>query len=219
MLYYYILYIHIHIYTSIILLLLLLLYIYYYIIYIINYKHKHIYMIRDKRLILPKNALRWLRRDCATCAIVHQHVGRRYRTCTCTASRLLCKNRDHPVMMMMFTPERHLPTSGQHGHSPQRHTAAGTAAPTTADTGNTVPQRANPTQTAYAHLRRRAQAQGQRLGTWTLVRPQKALSEDGTQWYHRKIGTSTITVPDVGLRPGFLPPRRAGVYLPLNLLR
>jgi len=57
--------------------------------------------------------------------------------------------------------------------SPQRHTAAGTAAPTTADTGNTVPQRANPTQTAYAHPRRRAQAQGQRLGTWTLVRPQK----------------------------------------------
>jgi len=48
--------------------------------------------------------------------------------------------------------------------SPQRHTAAGTAAPTTADTGNTVPQRANPTQTAYAHPRRRAQAQGQRLG-------------------------------------------------------
>ena len=30
-------------------------------------------------------------------------------------------------------PERHLPTPGQHGHSPQRHTAAGTAAPTTAD--------------------------------------------------------------------------------------
>ena len=50
----------------------------------------------------------------------------------------------------MFTPERHLPTPGQRGHSPQRHTAAGTA-PTTTDTGNTVPQRANPTQTAYAH--------------------------------------------------------------------
>jgi len=34
--------------------------------------------------------------------------------------------------------------------SPQRrHTAAGTGAPTTADKGNTVPQRANPTQTAY----------------------------------------------------------------------
>jgi len=72
----------------------------------------------------------------------------------------------------LYTPERHLPTPGQHGHGPQRHTAAGTAAPTTADTGNTVPQRASPTQTAYAHPRRRAQAQGQRLGTWTLVRPQ-----------------------------------------------
>jgi len=45
--------------------------------------------------------------------------------------------------------------------SPQRHTAASTAAPTTADTGNTVPQRANPTQTAYAHPRRRALAEGQ----------------------------------------------------------
>ena len=103
--------------------------------------------------------------------------------------------------------------------SPQRHTAAGTAAPTTADTGNTVPQRATPTQTVYAHPRRRAQAQGQRLGTWTLVRPQKAPSADSTQCYHRKIVTSTITVPDVGLCPGFLPPRRARVYLPLNPLR
>jgi len=36
----------------------------------------------------------------------------------------------------------------------------GTAAPTTTDTGNTVPQRANLTQTAYAHSRKRAQAQG-----------------------------------------------------------
>ena len=26
--------------------------------------------------------------------------------------------------MMKFTPERHLPTPGQHEHSPQRHTAA-----------------------------------------------------------------------------------------------
>jgi len=31
----------------------------------------------------------------------------------------------------MFNHERHLPTPGQHGHSPQRHTAAGTAALTT----------------------------------------------------------------------------------------
>ena len=77
-------------------------------------------------------------------------------------------------IMMMFTPERHLPPHIRTARaSPQRHTAAGTAAPTTADTGNTVPQRANPTQTAYVHPRRRAQAQGQRLGTWTLVRPQK----------------------------------------------
>jgi len=32
--------------------------------------------------------------------------------------------------------------------------AAGTAAPTATDTGKTVPQRANPTETAYAHPRR-----------------------------------------------------------------
>jgi len=48
-----------------------------------------------------------------------------------------------------YTPERNFPTPGQREHSPQRHTAAGTAAPTTTDTGNTVPERANPTQTAY----------------------------------------------------------------------
>ena len=65
--------------------------------------------------------------------------------------------------MMMFTPERQPPHIRTARASPQRHTAAGTAAPTTADTGNTVPQRANPTQTAYAHPRRRAQAQGQAL--------------------------------------------------------
>jgi len=62
----------------------------------------------------------------------------------------------------MYTPERRLPTSGQHGHSPQqRHTAAGTAALATTDTGVTVPQRANSTQTAYARSRKRAQAQVQ----------------------------------------------------------
>jgi len=61
----------------------------------------------------------------------------------------------------MFTPEKHLPAPGQRGHIPKRHTAAGTADPTTTDTGNTVPQRANPTQTAYARSRKRAQAQGQ----------------------------------------------------------
>jgi len=65
-----------------------------------------------------------------------------------------------------YTPERHLPTPGQRGYSPQLHTAAGTAARTTMDTENTVPQRGNPAQTAYAHSRNRAQAQSQRLGTW-----------------------------------------------------
>jgi len=59
----------------------------------------------------------------------------------------------------MFTLERHLSTPGQGRHSPrQRHTAAGTAAPATTDTGNPVSQRANPTQTAYAHPQRGAQA-------------------------------------------------------------
>jgi len=56
-----------------------------------------------------------------------------------------------------YTPERHLPTPGQREHSPQRHTAAGTAAHTTTDTGNRVSQRVNTTQTAYAHFRKRAQ--------------------------------------------------------------
>jgi len=48
----------------------------------------------------------------------------------------------------LFTPKRHLPTPGQRGQSPQRHTAA----PLTADKGNTVSPRANFTQTAYAHV-------------------------------------------------------------------
>jgi len=39
-----------------------------------------------------------------------------------------------------YTPERHLPTPGQRGRSPQRHTAA----PTTTDTGKAATQRANP---------------------------------------------------------------------------
>ena len=44
----------------------------------------------------------------------------------------------------MYTPERHLLTPGQRGHSSQRHIAAGTVAPATTDTGNTVTQCANP---------------------------------------------------------------------------
>ena len=41
---------------------------------------------------------------------------------------------------------------------------AGTAAPTTTDTGNTVPQRANPTQTAYTLSRERAPVRGESGG-------------------------------------------------------
>jgi len=45
----------------------------------------------------------------------------------------------HPVQDYIYIPERHLPTPGQRRHSPQRHTAAGTAAPTNTDMGNAVP--------------------------------------------------------------------------------
>jgi len=44
----------------------------------------------------------------------------------------------------MFTPERHLPTLGRHGHSPQRHTAASTAAPTTGRHGEHSPTARQP---------------------------------------------------------------------------
>jgi len=43
-------------------------------------------------------------------------------------------------MMMISIPPRDLPTPRQRERNPQRHTAAGIAAPTTTDTGNTVPQ-------------------------------------------------------------------------------
>jgi len=65
----------------------------------------------------------------------------------------LCGARSHDDK---YTPEGHLPTPGQREHSPQRHTAAGTAAPTTTtDTGNTVPQLVNPTQMVDTHSRKR----------------------------------------------------------------
>jgi len=60
----------------------------------------------------------------------------------------------------LFTFDRLLFPPEQRGSSPQRHTAAGAAARTTTDAGNTVPQRANPTQTDHAHLERGGQAQG-----------------------------------------------------------
>jgi len=76
------------------------------------------------------------------------------------------------------TPERNLLPPEQRGYSPQRPTAAGTAAHINADTGNTVPQRANPTQTAYAHPRRRAQALhiGQCISSYTQLGLYRILS-------------------------------------------
>jgi len=55
----------------------------------------------------------------------------------------------------LLYPRETSPHQDSAGTAPQRHTAAGTAAPITADTGNTVPQRANPTRTAYAMLNTR----------------------------------------------------------------
>jgi len=63
-----------------------------------------------------------------------------------------------------FTPNRHLLPPGQRRHSPQRHTAPGTAAPTTTDRGETLPQRANPNQTGYTHPQSGGQVRGQGLG-------------------------------------------------------
>jgi len=49
-------------------------------------------------------------------------------THTLTPNPNLLIHRDTCVAStMMFTPERHLPTPGHHGHNPQRHTAASTA--------------------------------------------------------------------------------------------
>ena len=50
----------------------------------------------------------------------------------------------HSVFLVWVYPRETPPHIRTARASPQRHTTAGTAAPTTADTGNTVPQRANP---------------------------------------------------------------------------
>jgi len=52
------------------------------------------------------------------------------------------------VYMMLFLPSKDtFPHQDRACTAPQRHTVAGIAAPITTDTGNTFPQRANPTQT------------------------------------------------------------------------
>jgi len=137
------------------------------------------------------------------------HTPRSSRATSAPRSGQLYFARGYEVMMIVY-PERPLPTPGQHRHSPQRHTAAGTAAPTTADTGNTVPQRANPNQTAYARPQRRAQAQGQRLGTWTLVCPQKEPIETTS--------TTRADTPDEWVAPTLegSPPPCIPPLLPVN---
>jgi len=81
----------------------------------------------------------------------------------------------------MYSPERHLRpmtlqdnTPGQRGQSPpaadrRRHSRPHQDAQAH-NKRNIVPQSANPTQTACAHSRKRAQPLGQHLDTWTLVR-------------------------------------------------
>jgi len=61
---------------------------------------------------------------------------------TCRVQYALCNSviRLWSVDDDLYTPEKHLPTPGQRGHTPQRYTAAGIAAPATTDTGNIVPQ-------------------------------------------------------------------------------
>jgi len=77
------------------------------------------------------------------------------------------------MMMMMFTPERHLPTSGQHGPAP-----SGTPPP--AQPPPPPQTRETQSHSAPTPLKRpmltpegRPRPRVKRLGTWTLVRPQK----------------------------------------------
>jgi len=77
------------------------------------------------------------------------------------------KKKDDP-----YTPERHLPDTRTARAQPQWHTAAGTAALTTIDTGNTVPQRANPTQTAYARPKKGDPGPGSALRLSPNLKPE-----------------------------------------------
>jgi len=80
------------------------------------------------------------------CIYVYIYMYKYVYICVCL-SVCACVNDDDDDVYPRETPP-HIRAARA---SPQWHTAAGTAAPTTADTGNTVPQRANLTQTAYAH--------------------------------------------------------------------
>ena len=114
-------------------------------------------------------------------------------------------------------------TQVQREHKHKRHTAAGTAAPTTTHTENTVPQRAKPHSNdgLYAHLQKRGPRPRSALGH-VDAGPSNKISRCAyrysTQWYPRELSAPSppITVQDNGLpSSGFLPPRRAGGSLPL----
>ena len=145
----------VHVYIYIYIYIYIYLYIYIFIcIYTYTYVCICIYIyicISRARRSLPRRVRTLSRANCLSCSHFgltrHKYMG----VCACVR---VCVCVDDDDVYPRETPP-HIRTVRA---SPQRHTAAGTAAPTTADTGNTVPQRANPTQTAYAHPRRRAQA-------------------------------------------------------------
>ena len=89
---------------------------------------------------------------------------------------------------MMFTPERHLPISGQHGPAP-----SGTPPP--AQPPPPPQTRETQSHSAPTSLKRPMltpeggpRPRVKRLGTWTLVRPQKGADARSTQGYHRSVG-------------------------------
>ena len=100
------------------------------------------------------------------------------------------------VMMMfktMFTPERHLPTSGQHGPAPSGTPppAQPPPPPQTRETqSHSAPTPLKRPMIAYAHPRRRAQAQGQALRHMDAgPSTKRSRCAYSTQGYHCEIGT------------------------------
>jgi len=101
-------------------------------VYIYVHIYIHIYICAYIYICIPIN----------THTLTHSHTHMNYNACGTLPPPVSDAARVNPsymtrvvsferpsMMMMMFTPERHLPTPGQHGHSPQRHPTAGTAAP------------------------------------------------------------------------------------------
>jgi len=125
-------------------------------------------------------------------------------------------------MMMMFTPapERHLPTSRQHWPAPSG-TPPPSQPPPPPQTRRETQSHSAPTPLKRPMLTPEGEGPGpesalrQARGRWSVHKRSRCAYS--THWYHREIRPiNNHTVPDVGLRSGFLPPRRAGVYLPLH---